>query len=183
MKYAAYTHLSIAALVFMASVGAYAYWYHMLAEANAKVADLSAQIAAAEAAQISSQNAAAELADLKGAQSDIEGYFVVSDNVVGFLEALQSLGRSLGTTVTVASVNAVQSPRPHIDLSLTASGSFAAVMRTVGAIEYSPYDITVNTLNLSTTNSDDASHWTAAFTLSVGTALPVHKTAATTTTP
>ncbi|HVW71540.1 MAG TPA: hypothetical protein VHB93_00085 [Candidatus Paceibacterota bacterium] len=157
-------------LVFLAAVGAYAYWYYLLTAADAEVATLAQQVNQRSIDETSAEQAADELAQLSDAGSDIKGYFVVPDNIVSFLEQQQSLGTSLGAQMSVVSVTANPNPHPHLDLALTISGSFAAVMRTVGAIEFSPYDITVSSLNLSTTNTDTAGGWTAAMALSVGTA-------------
>lgn len=177
MNKATLTKLIIAAVCLTVSLCAYMYWYHLLTVANAHVAELDSEIVAQNALTMSSASAESELENLAGARSDIEGYFVVTDNIVSFLEALQSLGKRLGTDITVASVTAGSTPRPHIDLALTATGSFAAVMRTVGAIEFSPYDISVSTLTLSTVTTDQKATWTAALTLVVGTASSTPHTA------
>lgn len=162
--------LVIWVLIFVVAVGAYAYWYYLLTAADAEVATLAQQVNQRSVDETSAEQAADELSQLSGAESDIQGYFVVPDNVVSFLEEQQTLGTSLGAQMSVVSVTANPNPHPHLDLALTISGSFVAVMRTVGAIEFSPYDITVSSLNLSTTNTDTSSGWTAAMALSVGTA-------------
>jgi hypothetical protein len=157
-------------VIFAIALGAYAYWYSMLTAATTAVAQLVEEVNSRTQDEASSAHAANELAQLAPAARDIQNYSVLPDTIVTFLEDQQSLGRSLGAAISVVSVTANPNPRPHLDLALAISGSFAAVMRTVGAIEYSPYDITVHSLNLSTTNTTATPGWTAAMTLSVGTA-------------
>lgn len=164
------TQLTLSGVLFLVALGGYAYWYHVLGEVNAQVAELSAAADAKAANAATSDLAAGELAARAAAANDIQAYFVASGNVVGFLEALQSLGSGLGAGVSVVSVTANASPRAHLDLALSVSGTFAAVMRAAGAIEYAPYDVTMKTLTLSTSSVDPNAPWTAAMTLSVGTA-------------
>ena len=163
------TQLIVWIVAFIIALGAYAYWYYMLTVATGQVTALAAQVNQRSADETTAGEAVDELKQLSASAGDIQNYFVVPDNIVAFLESQQSLGTSLGAQVSVVSVTATQNPRPHLDLALTVSGSYAAVMRTVGAIEFSPYDITVNSLNLSTTNTGPTQGWSAAMALSVGT--------------
>jgi hypothetical protein len=56
---------------------------------------------------------------------------------------------------------------PSLELTLTVTGTFDAVMRTVGAIEYAPYDLSITGLDLGQT---DKNAWHADVTLLVGSA-------------
>ena len=63
--------------------------------------------------------------------------------MVGFINGLEAQGQALGTTVSVLSVSAGTGKQPTFMLSLTIEGTFDTVMRTVGVIEYAPYDISL----------------------------------------
>jgi len=168
-----YFQLISAAALFAIVLGGYAAWYHALGSVNNELSDLSAKVAAQNQSAAQAVAAEGELAKLSAEEGVIHGYFVSTSDVVSFLEALQKTGSSLGAKVSVTSVAANPAPRPHLDLALTISGSFDAVMRTVGAIEYGPHDITVKTLTVDSAAPADGSAsaaWTAALALQVGTA-------------
>ena len=67
--------------------------------------------------------------------------------MVAFIDTLEGRGRSLGATVNVLSVSTGgDSAHPTLELTLSIKGSFDAVMRTVGSIEYAPYAISISSL-------------------------------------
>ena len=103
--------------------------------------------------------------------AEIRQYILGKEDVEPFLETLQSGGRSLGTKIEVLSVSdAPIAGHPRIALSITITGTFDAVMRTLGSIEYGPYDGVLTNLTLDTSGSDikGASTWTAASVFSLG---------------
>jgi hypothetical protein len=86
---------------------------------------------------------------------------------VQFINDIESRGSKLGATVSVSSVSAGDSSaHASLSLALSVSGSFDAVMRTMGAIEFAPYDIRVENLSL---NQADKT-WQADATVLVGSA-------------
>jgi hypothetical protein len=95
-------------------------------------------------------------------------HFVSASDIVPFLSSLESTGKALGSTVSVVSVGSDTSKTKvgHLNLSLSITGPFDSVIRTLGAFEYSPYDIVLTNLTL---NNASASSWTAAAAFSVGT--------------
>lgn len=64
---------------------------------------------------------------------------------------------SVSTSGTVA--------QPTLAFTLTVKGTFDAVMRTVGSIEYAPYDLSITALTIA---QDDKNSWHADLKLSVG---------------
>lgn len=171
-----FAHLLIALGILTAALIAYGIAYHVLGKMSASTASLAAEVAAKKESASAAALAEEELKRLVQEEAAIAAYFVVPDDIVSFLETLQEEGKMLGTDVTVISVSAVPTPRPHLDLALKVEGTFDAVTRTVGAIEYSPFDLTVSSLVLDSvqepTESGNAStgEWTAQMKLSVGTA-------------
>lgn len=151
------------------ALSAYAAWYGKVGEESANAVALAQKIE--EAKQQGSQARAAkeELARASANEAAITGYFVDTKDVVPFLETLQSTGTRLNSKVEVVSVSS-EPAKPHarLLLSLRITGSFDSVMRTLGTIEYQPYDTTIQSLTLDTPPGE-ASMWTAAVTLSVGT--------------
>jgi hypothetical protein len=160
--------ISIAVLI-AAGIG-YALWYRVVAAAS----DRDAQIAAAiqSGSDASARAAAAERAldQLGPAAAALNARFVGVNDIVPFLEKLQEAGSGVGADVEVGSVAENDSPRPHLELAMTVTGSFDAVMRTLGLIENGPYDITTTGASLVAGSSDSgAAIWTATASLSIGT--------------
>ncbi len=166
-------HLFIALGILAAACVGYGVAYHALGTLSASVAALTDEVAAKKESASAEALAAQELDRLALEEMRIRDYFVAPDNIVSFLETLQAKGVALGSVVTVVSVSAVPTPRPHLDLSLRVDGSFDVVMRTIGSIEHSPHDITVTSLVLDvidTEAADAPSGWTATMKMDVGTA-------------
>lgn len=166
-------HLFIALGIFAGACIGYGIAYHALGTLSASVTALTKEVAAKKESAAAATLAADELARLSVEEEQINGYFVVQDNIVSFLETLQAKGVVLGSVIKVVSVSANPGTRPHLDLALSITGSFDAVMRTVGSIEYSPHDITVTSLVLDVIDSADEDAppgWTATMKMTVGTA-------------
>jgi len=167
-----YLHLALALALLLVTVACALFWYGAFSALGTQVAVLSSEVAASDARAAQAVSAKDELAKRAGEEKKIQGYFIAPADVVSFLEALQAAGTAEGASVNVASVSANPSPRPHLDLALSVTGSFEAVMRTVGAIEYGPHDIRVATLTVETNSgsgSGDSGGWIATLALEAGT--------------
>lgn len=168
-------HLLIALAVLGGTLIAYGIAYQGLGKLSASVAATTEEVAAKKENASAAALAEEELKRLTIEEDAIRAYYVIPDDIVTFLEELQAKGTTLGTTVTVESVSANTAPRPHLDLSLNVTGTFDAVVRTVGAIEYSPYDLIVSNLTLDIAGAAEGDEpgvirWTAGMKLMVGTA-------------
>lgn len=158
--------LCVVAFVGLLSIGGYVFWYHMVSQKSAEVASLEAQIVAATNNVKHIASARAALGEIAGDEAQLQSYFVPESKVVSFITDLQDRGTAQKSTVEVVSVSTIDSTtHPALQLSLTAKGSFDAVMRTVGAIEYAPYDISISTLSLVNTAKGA---WQASVMLTVG---------------
>lgn len=161
-----FSHLIIAFITFIVVLIGYGFWYAVIATKSATVADLQDQITAKKETVSRIASARVAIAEIAGDKSVLQRYFVPGDGVVAFINGLEAQGHSLGTTVSVASVSTgFNGTQPILMLSLTIKGAFDAVMRTVGAIEYMPYDISISGLSLT---QDDKNSWNASLSLHVG---------------
>lgn len=153
------------ALVF----GAYELARALVAHKSATVASLERQIETESKSASRIAAARAALSELAGDETVVQSYFVAPAGVVALIDSLQSRGQTLGANVEVKSVAAATDTkvRPALLLSLTITGTFDAVMRTIGSIEYAPYDLAITGLSLAA-GAEDA--WTASVNLSVGSA-------------
>jgi len=96
----------------------------------------------------------ATLTEIATSEVLIQSYIVPEEKVAAFIEDLQSRGRLQGATVTIMSVSKSGIEAPTLNLSLSITGKFDAVMRTVGMIEYAPYNLMFSSLNLSQNTKD-----------------------------
>lgn len=171
-----FIHLIIALGVCTALTGSYFWWYGTITDKSVAVASLQSRIDAKTEATARTNSARTVLADLTSDETLIRNYFVPETGVVAFITDLETRGRSLGATVTILSVSTGGTTKqPTLAFAISAKGTFDAVVRTVGAIEYAPYAISISKLTL---GQEDTSTWRASLNLIVGS---VAATAATTT--
>lgn len=158
--------LSISAAA-IALIG-YGFWYAAVEAKSALVADLENQIVAKTGTANRLASSRASLTEIADDEATIRSYFVPETGVVAFIDALQARGKVQGATVSVLSVSASdKATRPLLTFSLAVTGTFDAVMRTVGAIEYAPYDLTVAGLSV---GQNGKSSWRADLNIVVGSA-------------
>lgn len=175
MRRLAFIQLFLASLLLASILAVYGFWYAEVGKASAEAAKLSDDILtkSQDSARVTAAKAA--LVSLAGDEASVTQYLIPPGDVVPFLESLEQTGKALGATVEVVSVaSEATKERGHLALSLKISGPFDAVLRTLGAIEYGPYDSSLTGLTFDTPRSDTegAQAWTAAATFSIGTQAP-----------
>lgn len=174
------SQLTAALLLCIAAIIAYGAGYAVLSAKSAAVADLESNIRAKT--QTANRIAATRttLASVTNDEAVVRGYFVPETDVVAFIDSLEARGKAQGAAVNVLSVSTGgTTAQPSLLLSLKVKGTFAAVMRTVGAIEYVPYNLSISTL---TAVQDAKDSWHADLTLVVG-SLPATNEAKNASTP
>ncbi|MES2668440.1 MAG: hypothetical protein V4644_01995 [Patescibacteria group bacterium] len=166
--------LGISFLVLASVLGAYAFCYNVLVAAKADAAALAAEIGkkSQEASRIQETRDALE--GLAADEAVMQGYLIRQEDIVPFLTMLEERARELGSTLEVVSVSAEKgAERGRILLSLRVDGSFDAVLRTLGSIEYGPYDAQIQSVTFDTPGNamgtSTAPLWTAAATFAFGT--------------
>jgi len=158
-------HLVIALLVLAVAGTVYVFWYERVTALEREVAELATQAEQADRAAADIASARSALSKLVADEAFFGSYFVSTSTVVSYLENLETTGDELGSLVEVVSVTPAGSAR--LSISFRATGSFAAVMRTLGAIEFGPYDASMMNLTLDT-NASTEGEWTATGVVSVG---------------
>jgi hypothetical protein len=164
-----FTSFAVALALLVVAFAGYAVLRTTVNAKSIEVADLSRKIQAktVEAGRIASVRE--RLSALADDEAAVERYFVPETGIVGFIDGLQARGKTLGATVDISSVAAqpaTKTSRPLLLISLSVTGAFDAVMRTVGSIEYAPYDLRITNFNL--THGSEA--WVANASLAVGSA-------------
>ena len=144
-RYILYFVLWFAALGF--AIALYGAWYSAVGDMSTQAAELESKIADRTQAAERANSAKAILAKVAASEALLNTYFVPASKIVDFIDETQQLGRDLGTSVTVLSVSEGDSKTiPTLILTLSVKGSFDAVTRTLGAIEYAPYAIRYTSL-------------------------------------
>jgi len=167
------THLAIAGALLALSIAGYVFAYMFVDSAGAKVAGAQQEIEAKSRESQEIRKASTALAALADSEGRVREYFVSTEGIVPFLEEVTSTGSALGSSVEVVSVTeaAPVEGRTFVTLALRISGSFSSVMRTVGALEFAPYDITLTNLSLDAGGAEGGA-WSASAQYQVGTKTP-----------
>ena len=164
-----YIHLIVVSLFLAVAVGAYVLWYGHVRGLSAQAAELSAQLQTLGDAGGRASSVRREVEEVTRQEAEVYRRFVGGDTIVTYLEAVEATGNGLGADVTVVSVANAPARAGHpaeLQMALRIAGSFDAVMRTLGAIEYQAYDTTLANVALDTPTGEN---WTAAATFLVGT--------------
>lgn len=161
-----FTHLIIALVICVASIVGYGVWYATVTAASTTVAELQNQIVVKTETASRIAVARSALAEIFGDEAAVQGYFVPETNIVSFINDLEARGLSQGSSVDVLSVSTGGTPmHPTLELALTVNGTFDAVMRTVGTIEYAPYNLSIPQLSF---RQEEKERWHANVKLLVG---------------
>lgn len=159
-------NLSIVSVALVLSIIGYVWWHSVLVKKSVSVVNLEHLIVAKMEAAGRIAAARATLSEIEGDEKIVQSYFVSKSDIVAFIDGLESQGRFLGSSVDVLSVAPLDSAdRPMLALTLSVKGSFDAVMRTVGALEYSPYDLSVETFSIEQSTTGE---WVANVKILVG---------------
>ena len=165
----------ILALLFLGCMLAgYGVWYATVSAKSAQAAELANEIATKQADATRLRMARVALETVGAEEAILDRHLVSTADVVPFLESLQATGASLGSAVTIVSVAAhTSTAHPALSLSLHIVGSFSSVLRTLGAVEYAPYYVTVDNLSLTaaTGAASTTAPWSADAALTVGTSI------------
>jgi Tfp pilus assembly protein PilN len=170
MKNAPLVHLVIAGVVALALLGGYVVWLNVVERQRTELATLQSEIAQKDAERTRSFTARSAESDLAETEAFIASHIVQKDNIVSFLEALENTGTAYGAQVDVASLSGDDAASAgRISLSLSITGSFDAVMRTLGAIEHGSYANMVKNITLDTAGADDVWSATGVFVVATDT--------------
>ncbi len=173
-----FSHIIIAFILCIVAIAGYGMWYAAISAKSAEVASLQNQIDTKTETVNRIAATRATLASVANDEATVQSYFVPEASVVAFINSLEAYGKTPGAVVSVLSVSTSgTAAQPSLAFTLTVKGTFDAVMRTVGSIEYSPYDLSISALTIV---QDDKNSWHADLKLSVG-SMPA--TSAATSTP
>jgi len=161
-----YLHIILAGLALFIVLSAYGVWWSEVSSRSAEAAQIRQEIQALGDTGGLNSSIRRALEELSMQEAELYRHFVGDDTIVQYLEEIETTAESLGASVEVVAVGDAKDAS-RVSVSLRIIGSFDAVMRTLGAIEYQQYDTTLATLTLDTPPSE-GTNWTAAATFLVG---------------
>lgn len=177
----AFTHLLGSCIVCGLAIVGYWVWYGMVEHESAQIVLLENQILTNAQTEKRVAAARASLSQIEGYETRIQNYFITETAVPSFIDTLQLQGEAQGTKISVLSVSKeTVAGQSMLALALSIGGTFDAVMRTTGAIEYAPYAIMISGYSI---QNDAANSWHASMTLFVGLSAPTASTTRATSTP
>ena len=161
------TNVIIAGSVCIVVMISYGALYNYVVAESVTVANIERQIIAKTGTESRIASTRASLAEIANDETNIQSYFIPETGVVSFIDTLQTQARALNATTSILSVSmsGVGSVQAALKTALTIKGTFDSVMRTIGAIEYMPYDLSISALSL---EQDTKNMWHANLNLVVG---------------
>lgn len=161
-----FAHFVFALLIAVLASRWFGVWYATVSNMSAVAAQVQNQIAGANENVQRIASARAALTEIAGDEASVRDHFVAEENVVTFVNDLEARGHAQGVTVSAQSISKnTTSSGPVLLVALSLEGTFDAVMRTIGAIEYAPYAVSVSALSV---EQGAADAWHANLNLVVG---------------
>lgn len=159
-------HLIIWVSLCAATILGQGFWYSAISKKSAEVADLQNQIDTRTETTRRIALAHTALVEIASDESSVENYFVPETGIVSFINDLESRARGQTAAMKVLSVSVGASVKqPTLIFTIAIDGTFDAVMRTVGVIEYAPYSISISKFSLA---KAEKKTWSANLELIVG---------------
>lgn len=123
-----------------------------------------AEFSAGRQARVAS---AEEVAAATGAlRAELDRYALRGDDVVEFIETIEGLATTTGTTAAVVAVVGGKAPEP-LTLTVEGQGSWRALMRLLMLLETLPYPTRITAVSFREVPSEGAARWQETVTLEV----------------
>lgn len=141
------------------------FWYVKTDFQKASYALSSAQIAYEQKDKV--ENTAQTIKSLEPEIAQIDAYFVGPDDVVGFVNLLETLGASAETNNISIEQDESLIYGEVLEVSLSVSGSWSQVMSYINEVESLPYNVWITATKVSLESQEDSTYWIADITLRV----------------
>lgn len=147
MKYATFLPIIVSALLLgLIGVGNW-FWYQEITRVRSESATLAADITTAFSEHEQGARVRSLETELAESEAFIAAHIVKDADIVSFLGYVEGTGRPAGALVEVASVSDIDA-EGRILVSLTITGNFDALMRTLGMLEHGPYALSVKSATM-----------------------------------
>jgi hypothetical protein len=162
------THFIGMLIVTGVTLAGYWGWYMAISEKSNEVANLEQKIQEKADTLKNITLARTALVEISKDEEKVQSYFIPDTDPYEFINTFPTFGDAQRAKITVLSVAmAGSSTQPILTLSAMVTGTFDAVMRTIGVIEYAPYAISISNLSV---QQNVGNAWQANLSLVVGAA-------------
>lgn len=182
MKFNKHSHipflvLAISIVLFVSAI--YVYMYREAIDSIQKSAEARAEVASVVTDKLIRDQF---LADYKETSSDwdkLPNYFVDANNVVSFIEKIESIGRTTGSEISLSSIDAdkidpaATSTQGMIRANVVANGSWLSVIKTLKLMELLPFGVTIKDVKMSMNMIKDKDREMKTWTLSLQISAPL----------
>lgn len=115
------------------------------------------------------------LSETEEERENIDNYFIKTDDIVSFIESIESLSRVTNTSISVNSVSIEEGKETdvfeYVVLNVEAQGVFSDLYWLLSLVEKMPYKISVNTINFGRLPSGESTspsdRWNIDFSIRV----------------
>ncbi|MDB5259727.1 MAG: hypothetical protein JWO73_935 [Candidatus Taylorbacteria bacterium] len=155
-------YFSVSLITLLALVGVYWNVYQSIDGQTVRTANVLKEVAKEKYRREHEEAVVKMLKDVEADREKILGYFIHGDQAVDFIEKLESLGNSTGTTLIVSSINAddlSDSPSGTVGklrAHMSSIGSWPAMMKILLLAEQLPYSVAISNLRLEASGISDA---------------------------
>lgn len=132
----------------------YGYMYHEVGAALGRAADARNELNSASALRQKEQSFMSLYQSTASEWAELPNYFIPANDVVSFIKSIEALSRQSGARVTLSSIGAdsldgaAPGTQGNVRAHVSATGSWANVMRALSLAEASPYKVTINNVNM-----------------------------------
>ncbi|HEU5114156.1 MAG TPA: hypothetical protein VFT82_00140 [Candidatus Paceibacterota bacterium] len=151
-------YMTVAALLALVFLGAWAYIAYQSYGLRSEIADLSAKEESAVANDSYLLSIKDTLRDSKDDLSAIDSRFIAKDGIPGFIDMLEAKASAANVKADLGSINLDESGDPLMPRALSihmgGSGAWKDCVAYISAVESLPYAIRVNDLQLSKSGGD-----------------------------
>lgn len=144
---------TIIILIFTAIVAITAVYFFVffLKILDSKNQNITVSLAALQEKLMEKENAllfADKVNEIKSVQETINSHFVDSNKIDTFVSSLEAMGSTIGSNVSVKSIEVPKEPKDTISFELSITGTFDHIMKTVTFLENIPYQVNITKVYL-----------------------------------
>ncbi len=146
----------VAAVLALASLGAWGFLIYQSAGLKAKLASISASAESAAAKEARSLGIKAALRDSRESVAAVDARFVAKDGIPEFIDGLEAKARAAGVKADVSSINLDESGDPaalkSLRLHIAGQGDWKSIVSYVASLEALPFASKVEGVSISKAN-------------------------------
>jgi Tfp pilus assembly protein PilO len=137
-------------------VASFAFIFSKVKSSEAQTAKIYSQIGIDQQGKQALKDLQQNVQSTQGERTQLASYFVNENNIVGFLQQIESLGKPSGAKVKLTSVNKHSSKNAsdnYLEISADASGSFRQVFDFITLLQNLPYKLHFTQVSIQKNNT------------------------------